>query len=624
MPRLLPAPKPAHGRASAFANGRASAFANGRAALELLAALGRGGVRHLVLCPGSRSAPLAVAAALLEPAGLRLHTAIDERSAAFFALGLGRADGRPAAVITTSGSAVAHLLPAAVEADHGTVPLLLLSADRPERLKGCGANQSVNQEAFLSASCRWLGEGPGEGLARMVPEDLRALARRAIGHCLGEGGRPAGPVHLNLPFEEPLHVGVEALQALVALAADLAAAGLLELPAAPSAPGAPPGTAVLPLDPDRPGLVVAGPWRGRPQQWPAHRDALRAWQRRTGWPVLADPLSGLRGDPELPCLGPYDLLLELPSALSEELPSALPEERPQVLRLGSLPASRRLEQWLQEGAGRQWLVSQDDPRPLDPLGTVAGQSSEGLAAWVAALPPGALEGEPAAASRGLAERWQAAERSLQERLGAELELEAPGLSEPWLARQLSQLLPADLPLLLANSSPVRDWASFADPCAPPRPVFGFRGASGIDGTLSIACGLAEALGQAVLLSGDLALQHDANGWLWRPQLRGRLTVLLIDNGGGGIFEQLPIRCPEGEPLDFERLFAMPQAVDPLALAAAYGVPGRRVQRRSELPEVLAWALEQPLALVQLLTDRRADAALRRRLRTMAGRTLPPP
>ena len=606
-----------------------SAFANGRAALELLAALGRGGVRHLVLCPGSRSAPLAVAAALLESAGLRLHTAIDERSAAFFALGLGRAEGVPAAVITTSGSAVAHLLPAAVEADQGTIPLLLLSADRPQRLKNCGANQSVNQEAFLSASCRWLAEGPGEGLACLAPEDLRTLAARAIDHCLGVDGRPMGPVHLNLPFEEPLHVGVEALRQLVLLAGELAAAGPLgeggrRPQRAVAVAGA--GPSLPALDPDSPGLVVAGPWRGSPQHWPAHRHALRTWQRRTGWPVLADPLSGLWGDPELLCLGAYDLLLEDPPAASSDTtnPPEFAEERlegrPQVLRLGSLPASRRLESWLREGAGRQWLVSEGDPRPLDPLGTVAGQSCEGLAAWLAAWPEAALRGEPAAASRALAERWQAAEQILQGRLGAELG--APGLSEPWLARQLSGLLPAGLPLLLANSSPVRDWASFADPRAPARPLFGFRGASGIDGTLSIASGLAEALGQAVLLCGDLALQHDANGWLWRSQLRGRLTVLLIDNGGGGIFEQLPIRCPDGEPLDFERLFAMPQTVDPLALAAACGVPGRRVERPEELAEALAWALEQPLALLRLVTDRRADAALRRRLRTMAS--LPPP
>jgi 2-succinyl-5-enolpyruvyl-6-hydroxy-3-cyclohexene-1-carboxylate synthase len=178
--------------------------------------------------------------------------------------------------------------------------------------------------------------------------------------------------------------------------------------------------------------------------------------------------------------------------------------------------------------------------------------------------------------------------------------------------------------LLANSSPVRDWANYGHPAGPARPLFGFRGASGIDGTLSIACGLAEALGQVVLLSGDLALLHDANGWLWRSQLRGRLTVLLIDNAGGGIFEQLPIRLPAEERLNFERLFAMPQSVDPLALAAAHGVPGRTVEQAVELAEGLSWALAQPVALLRLVTDRRADAELRRRLRTMAARSLSTP
>jgi 2-succinyl-5-enolpyruvyl-6-hydroxy-3-cyclohexene-1-carboxylate synthase len=607
-----------------------TALANGKAALTLLAALRAQGMRHLVLCPGSRSAPLAVAAALLEPAGLRLHTAIDERSAAFFALGLGRAEGLPAAVITTSGTAVAQLLPAAVEADFGTLPLLLLSADRPQRLKGCGANQSVNQETFLRASCRWLWEGPAAGLATLPGPELRQVAAMALAHCLGDGQqRPAGAVHLNLPFEEPLHASATDLERLAMVAAELAVEMAAALAASAAQPIAPLGqqaaapASAPPLDPDRPGLVVAGPWRGSPRAWAAHRRALLAWQRRSGWPVLADPLSGLRGDPELECLAAYDLLAADPPGP--------PELRPQVLRLGPLPASRALEGWLQGRCGRQWLVSEGDPRGLDPLGTVAGQSAAGLAAWLAAWPPAALQGRASAASAALAEDWRAAERRLQGRLAAVL---GPGaqrqpepqaaLREPWLARQLSLLLPPELPLLLANSSPVRDWALFAAPQAPARPLFGFRGASGIDGTLSLACGLAEALGQAVLLSGDLALQHDANGWLWRSQLRGRLTVLLIDNGGGGIFEQLPIRPPAPGLLDFERLFAMPQAVDPLALAAAHGVPGRRVEQEGELAEALAWALEQPMALLRLITDRRVDAELRRRLRTMAAEPSPSP
>jgi len=354
------------------------------------------------------------------------------------------------------------------------------------------------------------------------------------------------------------------------------------------------------------------------------------------------------------------------------------------------------------------LVSQGDPRRLDPLGTVApgGQWSAGLSAWVEAVlgPAGAetLSVTSAPQSLAMARRWQqleaAAQGALERQLGGaavqagtdessghalaigipigrggssaadredpEPSAESPArasadpagsaggpagreapdlwpgdggdasgagahgpgdtdvspgsvvstLNEPWLARALSRLLPAGLPVMLASSSPVRDWESFAAAGAPWRPIHGFRGASGIDGTLSIACGLAEACGRLVLVSGDLALLHDANGWLWARQLRGRLTVVLIENGGGGIFEQLPIRTQPPERLDFERLFAMPQDVDQLALAALHGVPGRRLRRAADLPGDLAWALEQPFALLELRTCRRDDAALRQRLR----------
>ena len=630
-------PGPVDGSASAE-----RAEANGRAALWLLQTLMGCGLRHGVLCPGSRSAPLAVAAALLERRGLVLHTAVDERSAAFLALGLGAAQGVPAAVITTSGSAVAHLLPACVEADHGTVPLLLLSADRPARLKGCGANQSVNQESFLQASCRWFGQGAVEGLASQDAASVEELADQAYRWSVGAcSSLPAGPVHLNLPFEEPLHPDAGALEALAndVAAGDGAApatGGVLLCDRAPDTvrsaldPASPTQPAVaevaggvpfslspspLPsrshLDPDRPGVVVAGPWRGGPARWPGHLTALIRWQRRSGWPVLADPLSGLWGQPGLACVGGYDLLLEAPEpALAS----------PQVLRLGSLPASRRLERWLEGLGADQLLVSEGDPRPLDPLRVVRAQFPLGLEAWVAALDP-AGAGAPAPSSRALSHAWQQAEARLQVLLERQLAPAATpqgSISEPALARQLSRLLPPGLPLMLANSSPVRDWACFADPTAAPRPVFGFRGASGIDGTLSEACGIAAALGSCLLLSGDLALLHDANGWLWRPQLRGRLTVLVIDNGGGGIFEQLPIRTERSDLVDFERLFAMPQPLDPLALAQAHGVPARRVSSAASLPSDLAWALAQPFSLLVVRTDRRHDAELRRRLRTMAA------
>jgi 2-succinyl-5-enolpyruvyl-6-hydroxy-3-cyclohexene-1-carboxylate synthase len=218
----------------------------------------------------------------------------------------------------------------------------------------------------------------------------------------------------------------------------------------------------------------------------------------------------------------------------------------------------------------------------------------------------------------------AAERRLQAWLDRQLVPAGGGWSEPLLARRLARLLPSGLPLVIANSSPVRDWESFTPADGPARPIHAFRGASGIDGTLSLACGVAEAAGRAVLLTGDLALLHDSNGWLWHRQLGGRLTVLLIDNGGGGIFEQLPIRPQRPEALDFETLFAMPQAVDPLALAAAHAVPARLLAAPGDLEAQLDWALQQPLALLVLRTDRRRDAALRRELRRMAAAHLSPP
>ncbi len=565
------------------------ALENRRAAGALLAAFHGLGLRRLVLCPGSRSGPLALAAAALEPHGLQLFTAIDERSAAFFALGLARADGLPAAVVTTSGTAVAELLPAAVEADRSALPLLLLTADRPERLKDCGANQTVNQEAFLLPVCRLLLQGPMAGLHGADDARLATMARTAWRHCLG---LPAGPVHLNLPFEEPLHAAIGSAPPPAAISRDNAPETVLSADA--SAPA---------LDPDQPGVIVAGPWRRGAAA--GFAGALRRLCRRTGWPVLADPASGLRGLP-LSVVAGYDALLADP---------ALVPPVGQVLRLGSLPASRRLHDWLAGLEAIQELVSEGDPRRLDPVNGGVRQCCDGLEAWEAALAPG----EPGAASVALAGRWQRAEAALQAGLDRELAPEGP-LSEPALARWLQRQLPDGLPVMLANSSPVRDWESWAGCPARQRPVVSFRGASGIDGTLSLAAGLAAAWGMVLLVTGDLALLHDGNGWLWRQELArrapaARLRVLLIDNGGGGLFEQLPI---PRQGLDFDRLFAMPQAVDPLALAAAHGVPARRgAERLDQLADDLEWLLapeaNDPLRLLRLGTDRAADGALRRRL-----------
>ncbi|MFZ9269813.1 MAG: 2-succinyl-5-enolpyruvyl-6-hydroxy-3-cyclohexene-1-carboxylic-acid synthase [Prochlorococcaceae cyanobacterium] len=593
---------------------------NLQAALWLLEALQAGGLALVVVAPGSRSAPLAQAAALLHARGLPLLTCIDERSAGFFALGWAKATGRPAAVITTSGTAVANLLPAAVEADWGCVPLLLLTADRPAHLKNCGANQTVNQQDFLQAAVRWLGQGEPAGLGAMSHQALLELAHKALLACCGSAAAAPGGVHLNLPFDEPLHIDQTQWQQQALRQQGLHQQDPQQLGPPPTDRAAEPQQPdPLPpqmrLDPDQRGLVIAGPWRGTTQSWQPYCEALRRWLTRSGWPLLADGLSGLRGHQALQTVGGYDLLLQEPPA---KLRAA------QVLRLGPLPASRRLQIWLKHCGGKQVLISEGDSRNLDPLGTATGQWSGGLASWCAAQGASWQQGEAVGANLDLRAQWHRADAELQQWLDQQLS-QQQSLSEPALARQLSLLLPADLPLVLANSSPVRDWESFAASDGPPRAVIGFRGASGIDGTLSSACGVAEALGQAVLLTGDLALLHDCNGWLWQRQLRGQLAVVLINNGGGGIFEQLPIRHPEASPaasgpaMDFERLFAMPQSVDTALLCAAHGVPHRSLRRLDELGSHMDWLLQQPLAVLEVHTDRRADAALRQRLRTMASK-----
>ena len=553
-----------------------------------------------MLCPGSRSAPLALAAGGLADRGLlTLTTAIDERSAAFHALGMAAASGRAAAVITTSGTAVANLLPAAVEADRSALPLLLLTADRPQRLKNCGANQTVNQEDFLRPVCRSFTTGPLGGLHQLSPAELDSLATAAWEQTLLQ----PGPVHLNLPFEEPLHPSLDD-QRQAWSAWDVAAFQQHQLSRPSHAAALPPLDA---LDWSRPGVVVAGPWRGLETDQPAYQQALKAVAECTGWPVLADPLAAIpAGLPNL--IRHWELLL----------PNGLPaaDAGLQVLRLGPLPASRRLESWLTSLGSGQLLISEGEPRCLDPLG-LSQQCCIGLAAWWNAI-SGAARFSPAS-SRALLTAWTQADAQVQRVLDQQLPA-AGGVTEPALMKALPELLPEGLPLMLAASSPVRDWQTFAAADLGARRCFSFRGASGIDGTLSLALGLARIQGPTVLICGDLALQHDSNGWLLASEASSPLLVLLIDNAGGGIFAQLPIASPS--PACFDQLFAMPQGLDPLALAAAHAVPARQLTRLEDLQSALEWGLaQQRTALLRVCTDRSADAELRRQLREITAAAL---
>ena len=570
--------------------------------LQLWQVLRGTGVAHGVICPGSRSGPLAVAATLTH--GLIRHTGIDERSAAFLALGLIRGTGTPVVVITTSGSAVAHLLPACSEADLGGLPLILLTADRPLHRKHCGANQTAPQENFLLGCVRRMVQLPLPGTTAFPGEVVREALAAAHGPHHHGGVEAPGPIHMNQAFAEPLHTSKAQLQAVrrqwLARQDNPATIPTDPPPPRPVVACSPP-----PLDWDEPGLIVAGPYRGN--HMAAYRHHMGQLVERTGWPVLADPCSGVRGLGDLPVVSGYDLLLSNPGKMPN--PS-------QVLRLGPCSPSRRLLAWLETTAAIQVQVCEQDQRLWDPLGRVCWRSGDGLAALVDRMVPG----QPSAAAMALQQGWQQQQHRLQQWL--DHQLTASPITEPWLAWAISRWLDQQPPttVLLANSSPIRDWESFAH-LRFPHPITCFRGVSGIDGTLSLAAGLAMAAGggqRTILVTGDLALLHDSNGWLWRRQLQdcgAHLLVVLIANGGGGIFEQLPIRNGE---FSMEELFTMPQSVDQPALAAAHGVPGQSLTH----PHQLGWALEQGsrqarrhgMALLHCPTHARQDHRQRQQLR----------
>ena len=553
-------------------------------ATVLVDELVRHGLRHVVLAPGSRSAPLAMAA-VADPR-VRLHVEIDERSAAFCALGLGRATGRPAAVVTTSGSAVANLHPAVVEASQARVPLLLLTADRPPELRGTAANQTIDQLGIFGRTVRWFAE---VGVAEDRP-DAVAYWRSLLSRAWAEArGGPAGPVHLNLAFRDPL--------------VPAPAAGFGQpLDGRPEGrPWTATATARAAADPEQVaafaaraagarGVVVTG-------ELPPGADpaAVVALAEALGWPLLAEPLSGARVGPH--AVSTYATLLASP-----RLAAAL---RPEVvLRIGRVGLAKPLLAWLT--ADVEQILVDPDGAWLDPTRTVAQVVRADVGAWCAAV---AAAVDPAVHDRGWLGRWQQAEATARRVLDAALDADDVP-AEPRTARDVAAAVPAGGTLVAASSMPVRDLDTYAAPR--PLRVLGNRGASGIDGFVSTALGV--ALGSSprstVALAGDLSLLHDSNGFLLAE--RPDLVVVVVNNDGGGIFSFLP---QAAFPDSFETVFGTPHGLDLARLAALHGLGHDRVERAADLPAAIAERLAAGgVALLEVRTDRAANVALHRRLR----------
>ena len=598
----------------------------------LLDELVRAGVREVVLAPGYRSAPLVMAAAADER--MRVFTHLDERSAAFFALGLGKRAGRPAAVITTSGTAVANLVPAVVEASYSEAPLLLLTADRPHRLRGADANQAIDQARMFGGHVRdFVEAAPPEAKAEALVH-LRAVAARAVAASVG---RPAGPVHLNLPFARPLaptHAPGDVPEGFAA-AHPLAARGRPE--AAPLARIAvrravPPADRVAELaarviEVER-GLIVAGPSPEPGRDGPA----AAALAAATGYPLLPDALSGARfGDAQGALrVGGHDLFLgraSIRKALRPEL----------VLRLGASPTSANLLAFLGEAGGEQWVIDGGD-RWKDHLNVATdylradvadfsdalrGELSSGSGVTGGGAPvtkdgPGeanAPSGPGGAAvgysgpGRESSDGWPGLwVRAQEEAARAVAETSAGDLYEGAVCAQVVRAAPPGSTVFVSSSMPVRDLDAFAFPSRTPLLVHGNRGASGIDGIVSSAAGVA-AGGEGPLLAivGDIAFIHDMNGLL-SARDHAEVIFVLVNNDGGGIFHFLPIR--DFEPA-FTRHFATPHELDFAHAAALYRLPHERVRTR----EQLASSLERGIAaggsrIIEVATDRERNRRCR--------------
>lgn len=553
----------------------------------LVETLARSGVRQAVVSPGSRSTALAIA--LAAHPGIEAIPVFDERSGAFFALGLAKQRLEPVALVCTSGTAGANFFPAVIEAQEAGVPLLVLTADRPPELRACASGQTIDQQKLYGGHVNFFHELATPELSEPRLRYLRQTVAHAVGRTLAPA---AGPVHLNVPFRDPLApVADEGDAAQLAKGIDWERFFSHLEPAAQVAPASP----IPRIAPEVHGAIVVGP--AQPGDAGAFVAAVSEIARRLGWPVLADGLSPLRNHAvQLPGLvTTYDTILRNENAAERLKPEV-------VICLGAWPTSKILRAWIEASQATVWMVS-DRPDNRDALHTRARPIAAALPMFAALLPV-------AHDANGYQRMWaryeQKARAALDERLRAE-----PALFEPKASWLLARHLPAGTQMFVANSMPARD-VEYIWPAEERgiRPLCN-RGANGIDGTLSTALGTAHgAKRPAVLLTGDLALLHDANGLLLRPKFAGSLTVVLINNRGGGIFEHLPVAAFEPP---FEEFFATPQEVDFAPLCAAHGVPHVIVRDWVHFIELVAELPPAGIRVLEVRTDRKHDAAARKRL-----------
>jgi 2-succinyl-5-enolpyruvyl-6-hydroxy-3-cyclohexene-1-carboxylate synthase len=545
---------------------------NGNTALAsaFVEELARGGVRHAVVSPGSRSTPLAIA--LWRQPGVEVTVIVDERSAAFFALGAAQATGVPVAMLCTSGTAAANYHPAICEADESAVPLIALTADRPPELRGIGAGQTIDQLKLYGSSVRWFCEVGTHGADDAGLLHYRSVACRALAAAHGEP-RP-GPVHLNLPWRDPL--------APVPVDGAVTATDPLALEGRDPRPL----TAVTPIDLEpstflldeiaghitgaRSGVIVAGRQLDREL-----REPLADLARAAGFPILAEPTSQLRCGPHdrSHVITTYDQLLRDKDFAESVRPDL-------VLRFGEMPTSKPLREWLAASGADQIVV---DPRGgwNEPTRRAAAllraDPTELAAGWAARIG----EGEPPAPTT-----WLEAEQATREALDLELS-EPEELTEPGLHLALGRAHGDGDLVYTASSMPIRDQEAFLPSTGTDALFLSNRGTNGIDGLVSSGIGAAHASGRpTTIVTGDLGLLHDIGGLAALRDVSTPVRIIVVNNDGGGIFGFLP-QAEALAPDEFDALLTTPRNVDVAKAAALFDLPHRRLESLAELSAALA-------------------------------------
>lgn len=565
------------------------------------------GVTCAVICPGSRSTPLAIAFAATK--GIEAIPVLDERSASFFALGIARQSKRPVVLVATSGTAGANFYPAVIEARESRVPLLVLTADRPPELRHCHSGQTIDQLKLFGTYPNWQAE---LALPALEMGTLRYLRQTAI-HAWERSLYPvAGSVHLNLPFRDPLapvpdgtaaesfadqfdyedfFAGIENIFPLTWVGA-----GLSDIPV---------DKQILQSNPPllshnshaqwqqcERGIIIAGV--AQPHSPREYCHAIATLAKTLKFPVLAEALSPVRNYAQLNpyIISTYDSILR-----NQQLANQLKPEV--VIQVGELPTSKELRSWLDFTPAGRWVIDPCDDN-LDPLHGKTTHLRISLEQLAQIYPC-----EPKSPSIYL-QLWCTAEAKVRKAVDFAI-ANMNQLFEGKAAWLLSQTLPPQTPLFIANSMPVRDVEFFWTPSNSAVQPFFNRGANGIDGTLSTALGIAHRNQSSVMLTGDLALLHDTNGFLINNKFAGHLTIVLINNNGGGIFENLPIS--KFEP-PFEEFFATPQNINFAQLCLTYGVEHELITSWEQMQQKLNPLPTKGIRVLEVQTNRKLDARWR--------------